>query len=326
MPLEASGLGLADAVASATSFKFGLFVTLGSVVTIASGWLASVMLIRKRVLQDTPTALIRSASQGYVELQGYAELMEGDAITAPLSSRTCIWHRHKVEEIGKNRSEAFFLYFVAMPEWRTIDSGVSGNLFYLVDSTGRCAVDPDGAKVTPSARDVWYGNNRIPGRLKRNPRWLRFTGLAQIGRHYRYTEERIEPGDPLYALGDFTTHRGAGTAFDRGDDVRELLAKWKQDNTILLAQFDANNDGEIDMNEWEAARNAAQAQVDQRRADLAAAPPVDVLGHASGSRNPFILAARTEAQMLARFHWFAVGLCAFTLFSSTTVLWLLTVR
>ena len=93
MPLEASGLGLADAVASATSFKFGLFVTLGAVVTIASGWLASVMLIRKRVLQDIPTALIRSASQGYVELQGYAELMEGDAITAPLSSRTCIWHR-----------------------------------------------------------------------------------------------------------------------------------------------------------------------------------------------------------------------------------------
>ena len=279
------------------------------------------MLVRKRVLQDTPTALIRSASQGYIELQGHADLMDGDPIIAPLSLRTCVWYRHKVEE--KNRT---YSGSGSRSNWHTVDSGISDSLFYLVDPTGRCAVDPDGANVTPSSREVWYGKSRIPGRVNRDVGWLRFTGIAQMGRNYRYTEERIEPGDPLYVLGDFTTHRGTGAAFDRGYDVRDLLAKWKQDNATLLERFDANSDGEIDLGEWDAARTAAEAEVDQQRAALAVAPPVDVVGHASGSRNPFIIAAKTEAEMLSRFHWQAVGLCALTIISSSTVLWMLAVR
>ncbi len=318
---EANGLGFAEAIANASNFKFGAYVAVAFIIALGSGWWAYTMLIRKRVLQDTPTALIRSASQGYIELQGYAELMDGDPIYAPLSSRPCTWHRHKVEEKNRNYRGSG-----SRSDWRTVDRGVSDSLFYIVDSTGRCAIDPEGASVTASSRDVWYGNSRIPSRLNKTSGWLRFTGISQLGRNFRYTEERIEPGDPLYALGDFTTHGGAGAAFDRSSDVREVLRGWKQNNAAMLARFDANNDGEIDLGEWDAARDAAALEVDKKRAGIAAAPPVDVLGHASGSRNPFILAAKTEAEMLARFHWSAVALTALTIISSSAVIWMLSVR
>jgi hypothetical protein len=247
--------------------------------------------------------------------------MDGAPIHAPLSSRICVWYRYNVEEKQRHHSGSG-----SKSQWRSVESGISDSLFYLVDSTGRCAVDPEGAKVTSSSRDTWYGNSRIPGRVDSAAGWIRFSGISQIGRNFRYTEERIEPGDPLYALGDFTTHGGAGAAFDRGAEVREVLREWKRNNAEILARFDQNHDGDIDMQEWDTARGAAEKEVDAKRADVAVAPPVDVLGRTQGSRNPFILAAKTEAEMLAQFHWSSVGLFALALVSSVAVLWMLSVR
>ncbi|MGR9091574.1 MAG: GIDE domain-containing protein, partial [Gammaproteobacteria bacterium] len=295
---------LAHAIAGAEAGKFSLFAGIGVLLALALSWGAYSMLIRKRVLQDTPTALIRSASQGYIELQGHAELIDGLPILAPLSAKRCVWFDYRVEKKERRVTSGSN----SRSEWRTIESGTSDSLFYLVDSTGRCAVDPEGAKVTASSRDIWYGNSRYPGRIDTSSGWLHFTGLTQIGRQFRYTEKRIEPGDPLYALGDFTTHSGAGADFDRNAEVREILREWKQNHTDLLARFDADKDGNIDIDEWEAARAAAGQEVDTRRAHVSVAPPVDVLGHTRGSRNPFIIAAKTEAEMLARFHWSAIGL------------------
>ncbi len=313
---------LAHAIAGASTGKFALFAGIGALIALALSWGAYRMLIRKRVLQDTPTALIRSASQGYLELQGHAELIDGLPILAPLSAKRCVWFDYRVEQkerrvMSSNNRRS---------QWRTIDSGTSDSLFYLVDSTGRCAVDPEGAKVTPSVRNVWYGSSRYPGRADTSSGWLHFTGLTQIGRQFRYTEKRIEPGDPLYALGDFTTHGGAGADFDRNAEVREILGEWKKNHADLLARFDADKDGNIDLQEWEAARVAAGHAVDTKRADVSVAPPIDVLGHARGSRNPFIIAAKTEAEMLARFHWWAVGLGVLALVFTVCLLWALSVR
>ena len=66
------------------------------------------------------------------------------------------------------------------------------------------------------------------------------TGLSQLGKNYRYTAERIVPGDPLYALGNFTTHGGAGVNFDFKQEVGELLREWKKDAATMLQRFDAN--------------------------------------------------------------------------------------
>ena len=96
--------------------------------------------------------------------------------------------------------------------------------------------------------------------------------------------------------------------FDFKQEVGELLREWKKDNEAMLARFDTNQDGEIDMQEWEHARRTAEVEITEVREQHADAPPVDVLAQSRNRRNPFILATRTEEEMLKVFHWYA-GKC-----------------
>ena len=286
----------------ASSGKFFLVVAVGLAVGIGCLVFAWSCLVRKRVMQDMPTAKLRSAHQGYIELEGRAELMDGQPIYAPLSREICVWYRYKIEHkesqgMGNSRNS----------KWRTTSSGTSDDLFYLVDDTGKCAVDPDGAKVTTSHKRVWYGRTAAPPAYTETSMFSSVTGLSQLGRNYRYTEERIVPGDPLYALGNFTTHGGAGVNFDFKQEVGELLREWKKDTATMLSRFDANQDGDIDMQEWEQARRSAEAEIAAAREQQAVAPPVDVLAKSGNRRNPFILATRTEHDMLRTYHWYAVS-------------------
>ena len=51
-----------------------------------------------RMIEDVPTSRVRSASQGHVELVGYARMMDGPVIVSPLSRKSCVWYRYKIEE------------------------------------------------------------------------------------------------------------------------------------------------------------------------------------------------------------------------------------
>lgn len=44
------------------------------------------------MMQDMPTALLRSAAQGYNEFKGKANLLPGEPIIAPLTKLSCIWY------------------------------------------------------------------------------------------------------------------------------------------------------------------------------------------------------------------------------------------
>ena len=149
----------------------------------------------------------RSAAQGYVEIDGKAALLEGPTIVAPLTGKPCAWYSYKIEEHrqGKNSRRA------------THESGLSDELFLLVDETGQCIIDPEGASVTPSVKDVWYGSTSRPSKGPTSGRSLLSNG------RYRYTEKRLNTGDSLYAIGLFSTVGGAGSVYDPGSDVRELL-------------------------------------------------------------------------------------------------------
>lgn len=298
----ASPTGLEHWIASAGNLKFFILALAALVLASGSLFYAWTNFVRKRVMQDMPTAKLRSAAQGYVELQGQAELMDGAAIYAPLSREICVWYRYKVERRDNspsNRSQD--------TRWRTAESGTSDELFYLVDDTGRCAVDPEGAKVSTRHKRIWYGKNRAAPKYTEENLWWQISGLSRMGKQYRFTEERILPGDPLYALGNFTTHGGAGVSFDLKSEVGEILRDWKRNTEKLLADFDTDNDGEISMQEWSAARRAAEQQALQSRQHQAVAPPVDVLARGTNRRNPFIIATYTEDEMLNKFHWMFVG-------------------
>lgn len=241
---------------------------------------------RLRQLEDTPTSLIRSAAQGYVELRGNARLLPGEPVTAPLSLGRCVWWRYKVE-----RRETVFRNGRTRREWQTLESGESTDLFLLVDHSGECIVDPEGAKVIPSRRQRWYGSVRRPQRGPQAGSWSVFGS-------YRYTESTIDVGAPLYATGWFRSQM-AVTSAGTDREVRDLLSDWKRDRRALLARFDRNRDGQIDTAEWEEVRRAAFAQVEREQRDEPVRPNLHVLS-CPPRREPFLLSTHSQEQIIGR--------------------------
>ncbi len=254
-------------------------------------------LVRARIIEDTPTARIRSAPQGYVELVGHGRTMEGPPIHAPLSGRDCLWYAYRVERRDTSRTDQGY-----RTRWRTLESGSSEDLFLLVDGTGACVIDPDGAEVTPTQVDRWYGGTRRPsagpGR-RHGGGWQVLGALISVGLgEYRYTERLILPGDRLYALGEFKT-LGTGGAADLKQETLAILRAWKQDPARMKA-FDADGDGEVDLQEWDAARRAAQREAASAQARRAVAPVTHVLRKPRSSRHPFLLATRSQRRLAQR--------------------------
>ena len=136
-----------------------------------------------------------------------AEMMAGDPIRVPASLRHCVWFKYKIEqyqESGHGRERR--------RDWVVVEHGTSDSLFNLTDTSGTCAVDPEGAEVHASQRDVWYGQSRVPGSFHAASDNLVSRWFSGLGKTYRYTEHLIRPGDALYVIGQFTTHGGAHSA------------------------------------------------------------------------------------------------------------------
>jgi hypothetical protein len=252
-------------------------------------------LARKRIIEDTPTARIRSAPQGYVEIIGHGSLLDGPPILSPLTGRICTWYRYRIEEHQRSGKKS---------AWVTVESGESDALFLLNDGTGVCLIDPEGAHVTPAVRERWYGPNRDSRPQTTGNRWL--------GR-FRFIEERMHPGDPLYALGLFKTTGGTADQAQINEDLRELVREWKRDSAALLTRFDGNRDGQIDVAEFEQVREAALKEVLARHAEYAAAPPLNIMSQTHDRQHPYLLSAFPEFDLLRRYHrlatmWFAAFL------------------
>lgn len=288
---------LARAVVEADGGHYWTAAAVGIFTTLLLIWKGFQLLAQRRLMEDMPTTRLRAAAQGYLELSGEAGLFDGEQIIAPLTGRTCCWYRFKVERRDRGHGR----HGRDHSRWQRVDGGESTDIFMLDDGTGRCAVDPEGASITPSLSNVWYGNSRIPPRLTVRKSWLGGALAGQFGGGYRYTEDVIVPASPLYALGFFRTHGGAATPIDTTQDASALLREWKADRGALLHRFDRDRNGEIDAQEWELARTAAHAEVAHLRASRSHAPPaVDMLSRPPSGGQPYILAARTEAALTGR--------------------------
>ncbi|PTU32665.1 GIDE domain-containing protein [Stenotrophobium rhamnosiphilum] len=262
-----------------------LITVLGGLVLLGLGFM---YIYRARLLEDTPSSLIRSAAQGYVELNGHARLLPGPPIVSPLSDTPCAWWSFRVQERDRNGKNN---------HWRTVEEETSGELFLLADPTGECIVDPDDASVTPSLSRSWSGPVRRPHRPPDGSGWLSFGD-------FRYTEKLILIGAPLYATGWFRTQT-AILDLNESRDVSELMGEWKRDKYNLLKRFDSNNDGQIDMQEWEAARRAALEHVRAQHVELSLDPDLHVLSNPP-DRRPFILSTLTQKSMTRRYRFWAL--------------------
>ncbi|MBI5040228.1 MAG: E3 ubiquitin--protein ligase [Gammaproteobacteria bacterium] len=269
---------------------FWFILALLVVATSAAFYFIWRSLHRARLIEDTPTARIRSAHQGYLELEGDGRLLDGPPIVGPLTGTHCLWYRYQIEHRESHRDSRGHSH----SSWRTIQSGVSDGLFLIEDETGRCIVDPDGAEVIVEEKDVWYGYAGFPrGGPPVTKSWFRLSGGD-----YRYTEERLMPG-PVYALGWFNTVRNA--ASDMSADVSAVLREWKADQTGVLARFDRNGDGKLDTNEWDAARAAALQEVMKLRSQRPALPFSNLLSRSTSDRQPFLLSAIPQQVLTARY-------------------------
>ncbi len=256
-----------------------------------------------RLIDDTPVSRVRSAAQGYVELSGIARMMaEGPPTIAPLSRLPCAWWMYRIEQHTGTGRDA---------RWDTVNRGVSVAPFELVDATGACLVGPTGADVRPGHRDSWRGSlpwPTAPGGGRRD------FGL-DFG-DYRYTEYRLNESEPISVIGEFRTLGGV-SGVDATLEVMRLLAEWKRDQGALLERFDANHDGVLSQAEWEQARTAARAQIEQQAPRAAA--PVDSIVVKPVDGRPFLIAA-SKLDTLARRSRMAAAILLLAFVAAVTAL------
>lgn len=303
---------LVEQIRIAPADEFWIAVAIIIVIGLAGFWVWFRSMKRARLIEDTPTSKCRSAAQGYVELVGTQALMPGDPIKAPLTGRQCTWWEYCIEEKrttysnGKRRTR-----------WVTVDRSISESIFLVRDDTGEAAIDPEGADVTPSASDVWYGSSHWP---KGPP-----IGGSIFGGRYRYTEKRMHENDHLYAIGFFRTHSAHHQPMERARETASVLADWKRDQAGLLQRFDTDGDGTIDMAEWERARTAAEAVVAERAREAALDPGIHVMSRPPDGR-PFILSVLPETELTKRFRWFAIGGLVFFFLGGAAAVFAITTR
>ena len=316
-----------DSILTASTGEFWFWMTMLDIVALLAFYGLFRFISRARLIEDTPTARIRSASQGYTELNGIADPLPGTPVVAPLSQQQCIWYRYKVEE-HQARSHSFGTR--SSNRWHTVEKGTSDALFRLADETGECVVDPEGAEVTPALHQVWYGDSHYPSGAPHSSRdggWMARLGVGisfGLGR-YRYTEERIMPASDLYVIGQFRT-LGTGGGGDRDAEVGAVLRDWKRDQAELLQRFDSDGDGKIDLEEWDAARQAAEAAVDTRLRESQQAAPVNVMADPAVSRRPFIISVESQREMARRLRLLAGGSLAGFLACGTAAVWAIGIR
>lgn len=282
------------------SLDSGEFWMLSLFLLICSGYAfirLFIALKRGRLLSGQPTAKIRSASQGCVELNGVAELMPGPPIVSPISGRHCVWFEYVVEQ-----KQTYYDGKHQRSRWVVVQRYRSDSLFYLRDDTGLCVVDPDDADILHAEKRSWRD---------------------KMNADRRYRESFVPIGQNLYVLGWFRSVQTASQQILR-EQVSLLLREWKQDFQALLQRYDNDKDGDISELEWQQAVKDANTHIRQQHLSQPA-DAVHVLGKGP-HRKPYILSVLPEQRLLRNYQWhFYLALAGF-LASGSLWIWAMNLR
>lgn len=226
---------------------------------------------RARLLASVPTAKVRSAPQGYVRLDGRAQPLSPVPMRAPVVGVPCVWFDYEfVEGNGDDAARRYHR---------------STRSFLLEDESGSCRIDPRAMRIEPRS-------------IRRRPP----LSLGPVVPAGLVSLRWIAVGEEIAAYGNFSSMR-ADFASQKDDLVRAELAALKRDREALL-QFDANGDGVVDGDEWEAARTAVIAGVDAHLREQQRRWEGRELGHVmrppGDARLPFLVTAWRKLRSVNR--------------------------
>jgi hypothetical protein len=292
--------------------EYWIVVALAIAATVVAFWYAWRNWRRARLIEDAPTAKIRSAPQGYVELEGEGRLMDGEPIIAPLTNHPCLWYRYTIE-----RKDTYHTKHGTQTKWTTIRQETSDNLFLLDDGSGRCVIDADGAEITTDEKLQWYGDSAWPESAPLLGSGSAFMGMGS----YRYTEWLILVGQPLYAIGQFKTVAPA-QLYSQSDITRDLIRDWKQDQAALLERFDVNKDGQIDQDEWTLVRQTAKLHARKEFRERAKQPEIHLFSQPEDGR-PYLLSIYPQDRLTKRYRLHAYLSLAGFFLAGAAASWLL---
>lgn len=145
---------------------------------------------RRRLIQDTPTAKIRSMAMGLVEINGQVEARSN--VFAPFSGRPCVYWQVEIAMRSGRRHG-----------WTTVHKNSSGNPFFLRDDTGVAMVYPKGSEchVNFGVEETGLGVSLADcykDYMKEHGIWMRHVGKLSS---MRFRERCLEPGQRVYVLG-----------------------------------------------------------------------------------------------------------------------------
>ena len=210
------------------------------------GWLLSIALTlsffaalfnywRLLKITEAPISTIASAAQGYIELHGVASTQK--PFKTPYHGIPCVWYQAWVYANRYDNS-----YSKKVVDTRLLEYLESDTAFQLKDQTGTCVVNPKGAEIIFAEKRTFLKNE------------------------HRYVEEYLPAGKPLYVLGQLDTRHEQGDVEAINRDVRAILTDLKMRPQQLLNRYDHNRNGEIDLEEWELARQDAIKQAHAKHA------------------------------------------------------------
>jgi hypothetical protein len=264
----------------------GWLYTLGAVSLISLwSWYAALHIYRTTT--GMPTSRIVSAAQGYVEVQGRGHFNSEQPLFSKLSAMPCLWYRYEIEIYEHDK-------------WKHVEEGESTELFLLTDETGDCLVNPAGANILTRHKATWSESPLLSQRSSRTAQamenmlgavgnqhlewWVQWSSKLDASKQYRYTEWRLNPQDEIYVLGEFKTTGGSSMARTLNDEIKNVLAEWKEDMPDLKRRFDLDGDGTFSMQEWQLARSAARREAEKNLNVARTAPDVHCLAQPHDKR------------------------------------------
>ncbi len=248
------------------------------------------MRVRNRIL-GLATSRVRSMAMGSVELDGRVRMEK--SIDDPIFQRPCAYFRIVVEE---RRSSGRNSHWTKIYERDSSDTA-----FLIEDETGLARVSPVKVELQ-FAPEVNVSSNGLARGFRDDAVSKFLSSLGNSWNTRRVQAHILREGQPLFLIGYATPADNA--ILNNRLNPRDAARVLKSDPEAMK-KLDANGDGAVDPQEWEAgvARKAREL-ADQAGASVEAGP-ADPIVTVSRSPDGIFIFAESEKALLSQLDWSA---------------------